>query len=198
MKRVLIVDGEPQDLEDLKQTLAPLQGQWETAFAPDGEAALALLSATPFDALVSTVSDRGLDGASLLNKVREKFPTVVRIAPAGQKELDAAMRTIPVAHQFLANERSEQASRNGRARHQPLRSSQQQDARQRRRLDQGPSHHAAHLPEPPREDGRSGSLGKRCLRAGREGSGDLGKDSSTRELRIVRTAARNFPRPKRR
>jgi CheY-like chemotaxis protein len=102
MKRVLIVDDEPQDLEDLKQMLAPLQGQWETAFAPDGEAALALLSATPFDALVSTVSDRGLDGASLLNKVREKFPTVVRIALAGQKELDAAMRTIRVAHQFLA------------------------------------------------------------------------------------------------
>ncbi|HYL46123.1 MAG TPA: response regulator [Candidatus Limnocylindrales bacterium] len=102
MKRVLIVDDEPQDLESLKQILAPLQAQWETAFAPDSEAALTLLSATPFDALVSTVRDRGLDGASLLNTVCEKFPTVVRIALASQEELDAAMRTIPVAHQFLA------------------------------------------------------------------------------------------------
>jgi DNA-binding NtrC family response regulator len=102
MKRVLIVDDEPHDLENLKQTLAPLQGQWETHFAPDGEAALTLLSATPFDALVSALSDRGLDGATLLNTVRERFPTVVRIALSSQKELDAAMRTIPVAHQFLA------------------------------------------------------------------------------------------------
>lgn len=82
MKRVLIVDDESQDLENLKQTLAPLQGQWETAFAPDGEAALTLPSATPFDALVSKVSDRGLDGAALLNTGRERFPTVVRIAPS--------------------------------------------------------------------------------------------------------------------
>jgi DNA-binding NtrC family response regulator len=102
MKRVLIVDDEPQDLKNLKRTHAPLQGQWETAFAPNGEAALMLLVATPFDAIVSTVGHQGLDGAALLNTARERFPMVVRIALSSQKELEAATRTIPVAHQFLA------------------------------------------------------------------------------------------------
>lgn len=102
MKRVLFVDDEPQELETLKQTLTPLQGQWETAFAPNGEAALTMLAATPFDALVSTVGRGGMDGATLLNTARERFPMVVRIALSSQNELEAAMRTIPVAHQFLA------------------------------------------------------------------------------------------------
>lgn len=101
MKRVLFVDDEPQELETLKQTLASLQGQWETAFAPNGEAALTMLAATPFDAVVSTVGHRGMDGAALLNTARERFPMVARIALSSQKEFEAATRTIPVAHQFL-------------------------------------------------------------------------------------------------
>jgi putative nucleotidyltransferase with HDIG domain len=101
MKRILFVDDEPLAFKMLQNMLDSQQGQWEMAYAPDGETALMLLDATPFDVIVSDTHMPIMDGAALLKTVRERFPSVVRIVLASQKELDAALRTVPVAHQFL-------------------------------------------------------------------------------------------------
>jgi putative nucleotidyltransferase with HDIG domain len=101
MKRILFVDDEPQILGELQRALEPQRTQWEMEFARSGEEALALLAAKPFDAIVSDVSMPEMDGAALLKAVCEKFPGVVRIAVASQKEMAGALRAIPVAHQFL-------------------------------------------------------------------------------------------------
>lgn len=101
MKRVLFVDDEPAVLEDLKQKLDPQKEQWEMAFAPGGEGALSLLDAAPFDVIVSDVRMPGMDGAALLKAVCERHPAVVRVVLAKSNELEGALRTIPVAHQFL-------------------------------------------------------------------------------------------------
>jgi HD-like signal output (HDOD) protein len=76
--------------------------EWDMAFAPGGEAALALLEASPFDVIVSDMRMPEMDGATLLTKVRDRFPQVVRIALSGHTELSTALRVVPVAHQFLA------------------------------------------------------------------------------------------------
>jgi HD-like signal output (HDOD) protein len=76
--------------------------EWEMAFAPGGEAALALMEASPFDVIVSDMWMPGMDGARLLARVREQYPQVVRIVLSGQTELSTALRVVPVAHQFLA------------------------------------------------------------------------------------------------
>jgi HD-like signal output (HDOD) protein len=79
------------------------QGQeWEMAFAPGGEAALALMEASPFDVIVSDMRMPGMDGARLLALVRDRYPQVVRIVLSGHTELSTALRVVPVAHQFLA------------------------------------------------------------------------------------------------
>jgi putative nucleotidyltransferase with HDIG domain len=101
MKRILFVDDEPQILGELQRALEPQRSHWEMEFARSGEEALALLAAKPFDAIVSDVSMPEMDGAALLKAVCEKFPGVVRIAVASQKEMAGALRAIPVAHQFL-------------------------------------------------------------------------------------------------
>jgi len=102
MRRVLFVDDEPRILEGLRRMLRPQRHEWETAFAPGGEAALALMEASPFDVIVSDMRMPGMDGAALLSRVRDQYPQVVRIVLSGHTELASALRAVPVAHQFLA------------------------------------------------------------------------------------------------
>ena len=102
MRRVLFVDDEPKILEGLRRMLRPQRHEWEMAFAPGGEAALAMMEATSFDVIVSDMRMPGIDGAVLLRRVRELHPQVVRIVLSGHTELSTALQVVPVAHQFLA------------------------------------------------------------------------------------------------
>jgi HD-like signal output (HDOD) protein/CheY-like chemotaxis protein len=102
MRRVLFVDDEPRILEGLRRMLRGQRHEWEMAFAPGGEAALALMEASPFDVIVTDMRMPGMDGAKLLAHVRELHPQVVRIVLSGHTELSTALRVVPVAHQFLA------------------------------------------------------------------------------------------------
>ncbi len=63
MRRVLFVDDEPRILEGLRRMLRPQRHEWEMAFAPGGEAALAMMEASPFDVIVSDMRMPGIDGA---------------------------------------------------------------------------------------------------------------------------------------
>lgn len=53
MRQVLFVDDEPRILDGLRRMLRPLREEWEMAFAPGGESALAMLEAHSFDVIVS-------------------------------------------------------------------------------------------------------------------------------------------------
>ena len=53
MKRILFVDDDPHAFQGLQQMQADQNGQWEMSFAPEGETALVLLAATPFDVVIS-------------------------------------------------------------------------------------------------------------------------------------------------
>jgi putative nucleotidyltransferase with HDIG domain len=101
MKRILFVDDEPRILEALQRTLRAQRHEWEVAFAPGGDAALAMLAAAPFDVIVSDMRMPGMDGATLLEIVRQQYPSILRIILSGYTEMDASLRAVPVAHQFL-------------------------------------------------------------------------------------------------
>jgi len=102
MRRVLFVDDESRILEGLRRMLRPQRHVWDMAFASGGEAALAMLESSSFDVIVSDMRMPGMDGATLLCRVRERFPHVVRVVLSGHTELSAALQVVPVAHQFLA------------------------------------------------------------------------------------------------
>src|SRR6202142_656073 len=101
MRRILFVEDKPQVFEGLQRMLAPQSDQWEMSFAPEGETALLLLAATPFDVVVSDFRMPKMDGPALLKIVRERWPSVVRIILSGKADMDDALRAVPVAHQFL-------------------------------------------------------------------------------------------------
>jgi len=101
MKRILFVDDEVSILDGLKRMLRPMRNEWEMSFAPGGEAALAMLEGARFDVIVTDMRMPGMDGATLLEIVREKYPSLLRIILSGYTELQASLRAVPVAHQFL-------------------------------------------------------------------------------------------------
>jgi HD-like signal output (HDOD) protein len=100
-KRILFVDDEPRVLEGLQDLLIRHRRKWEMVFAPGGADALRLMEERAFDVIVTDMRMPEMDGASLLRAVKERHPETVRIVLSGHAEMEATMRTVPVAHQFL-------------------------------------------------------------------------------------------------
>jgi two-component system response regulator FlrC len=63
---------------------------YQTKEAPDAETALELLTATPFDVVLSDVQMPGHDGLWLVKRIRERFPRVAVL-------LATAVQTVPPA-----------------------------------------------------------------------------------------------------
>lgn len=101
MKHILFVDDEPKILDGLRRMLRPQRLAWDVAFASGGEEALRMMESKPFDVIVSDMRMPGMDGATLLKIVSEKFPKALRIVLSGYTELESSYRAVPFAHQFL-------------------------------------------------------------------------------------------------
>lgn len=100
-RTVLFVDDEPQILEGLQHRLHRQRKRWKMLFAQSGNAALEMLAQEPVDVIVTDMRMPQMDGASLLREVKDRYPRVVRIVLSGHAELETALRSVPVAHQFL-------------------------------------------------------------------------------------------------
>lgn len=101
MTKILFVDDEKRVLEGLRRMLRRHRREWDMTFVESGKIALETMAEEDFDVVVSDMIMPGMDGAALLTEVRARHPETVRIVLSGHTELDAAMRTVPVAHQFL-------------------------------------------------------------------------------------------------
>jgi HD-like signal output (HDOD) protein/ActR/RegA family two-component response regulator len=102
LQRVLFVDDEAAILAGLARLLRPLRHEIQSEFVSSAAEALERLSTESFDIVVSDIRMRGMDGAALLEVVQRKHPHVIRIVLSGHADASAALRAVPVAHQFLA------------------------------------------------------------------------------------------------
>jgi two-component system, chemotaxis family, response regulator WspR len=97
-KRVLIVDDDPDLLEGLRNRL---HGRFDVDTAQSAEAAIARLACDPSIAVV--VADfhmPGTDGITLLSKLRQERPDVVRILLSGNADVTVARDAINVCGVF--------------------------------------------------------------------------------------------------
>ena len=101
MKRILFVDDEPMILAGLQNLLRKQRSKWEMFFVENGQAALDMLEKSAFDVIVSDMRMPKMDGAALLKQVQSKYPNVVRIVLSGHAELETALKSVSIAHQFL-------------------------------------------------------------------------------------------------
>jgi putative nucleotidyltransferase with HDIG domain len=101
MKHILFVDDEPRVLEGLRRMLRPLRHEWQMAFASGGVEALEILAVMPCDVLVTDMRMPGMDGVQLLETVRTRFPSMLRIILTGQCNRDTLLRGVSLAHRHL-------------------------------------------------------------------------------------------------
>jgi HD-like signal output (HDOD) protein len=102
MKRILFVDDESKILDGIRRLLHADRERWDLQFAVGGEAALQACETGAFDVVVSDMRMPGMDGATLLGHIRDRFPSAVRIVLSGHSDAGSSARAVPVAHRFLA------------------------------------------------------------------------------------------------
>jgi len=101
-RAILFVDDEPNVIDGLRRMLRNMRDRWEMYFAGSGEEALKILETTPIDVIVADMRMPQMDGATLLARVQERYPHVVRIMLTGHSDKEMTLRSTKSAHQFLA------------------------------------------------------------------------------------------------
>ena len=102
MKRVLFVDDEVFVLDGLKRMLRRMRTQWEMDFVDSGEAALQMMSQKEFDVIVSDMRMPNMNGAELLNEVKDLHPNTIRFILSGYSDKDLILKSLDSTHQYLA------------------------------------------------------------------------------------------------
>jgi putative nucleotidyltransferase with HDIG domain len=100
-KRILFVDDEQALLESLRDVMRRYRHIWDVDFARGGEAALTLLAEEPADVVVADMRMPDMDGATLLSRVRDEYPTTIRMILSGYASPQHLTRASTVAHRFL-------------------------------------------------------------------------------------------------
>ena len=101
-KRILFVDDEPAILAGLQNLLYKDRKRWEMVFALGGQLGLDEIRKEPFDIVVSDMRMPGIDGATLLNVIKDESPATVRIMLSGHADREAIVRALPALHQLLS------------------------------------------------------------------------------------------------
>ncbi len=102
MKRILFVDDETMILDGLKRSLHSQRQAWDMKFVTSGNDALSAMAVEPFDVVVTDMKMPNMNGAELLGHIKDRHPRTVRIVLSGHADMEAAMRSVSVSHQFLA------------------------------------------------------------------------------------------------
>ena len=101
-RRLLFVDDDPLVLDGLRRALHGMRQTWEMNFVSSADAALQALEKDHYDAVVTDMRMPGMDGAQLLEQIKQRYPDVVRMILSGQSSREAVYRSISPAHQFLS------------------------------------------------------------------------------------------------
>jgi len=100
--RVLFVDDEPLVLDGLKRLLRNMRSEWDMVFVESAARGLETLASEPFDVVVTDMRMPGMNGAEFLAKVKEGFPSTIRIVLSGHADQELILLAEESAHQFLA------------------------------------------------------------------------------------------------
>jgi HD-like signal output (HDOD) protein/ActR/RegA family two-component response regulator len=104
VRRILFVDDDDLILRSIERVLKrhAHESSWELHFITDGDKALDLLAQQPFDVVLVDAHMPRMSGTTLLRRVQELYPGMVRILLSGHTGLDILRTSLPLAHQFIA------------------------------------------------------------------------------------------------
>lgn len=79
-----------------------MRDQWEMTFVTGADQALEALAREPYDAVITDMKMPGMDGAQLLEEVKQRYPAIIRLVLSGQASQEAVLRSAGPAHQYLS------------------------------------------------------------------------------------------------
>jgi CheY-like chemotaxis protein len=100
-KRILFVDDDPNLLAGLRNVFHRDRARWELVFANSGEDALVELERATFDVVVCDMRMPGIDGVTVLERVREKSPCTARVMLSGSADKDEVDRATKAVDELL-------------------------------------------------------------------------------------------------
>ncbi len=89
---VLFVDDEERILKALRRLFRP--EQYRTFFASGGPAALDILNAENVSVVITDLSMPGMDGFTLLDRVKAEYPDIIRIVMSGHSDTNTILNAI--------------------------------------------------------------------------------------------------------
>jgi HD-like signal output (HDOD) protein len=101
MKRLLVVDDDPQTMSRLRVMLAEISTMWSVEGVATPDDAMATLKVQAFDVVLANIHLGGRGGIQLLSDVKVRCPHTVRIATCAAAHRTVIVRALEVAHQFL-------------------------------------------------------------------------------------------------
>lgn len=101
-KTVLFLDDEDRILQGLRRMLRHMRKEWEMLFAESPGEALQMMDAQPVDVVVSDMRMPVMNGVAFLGSVKEQHPGTARIILSGHSDEDLTLRSVKIAHQYLA------------------------------------------------------------------------------------------------
>lgn len=101
-KSILFVDEEEFVQKALQRSFRKLRNEWDMRFATNPTEAAKALVNQPADVLITETVFSGQSGLDLLKVVREKCPQIVRIILSGYSDRDVILKSVDLAHQYLA------------------------------------------------------------------------------------------------
>lgn len=98
---ILFVDDEERILQGLKRMLRPLTDRFNLFFAQSTDEALKVCDQNDIQIVCTDMKMPSKDGAILLEQIRLRSPSSIRLVLSGQAEESHVLRALPYAHQYL-------------------------------------------------------------------------------------------------
>ncbi len=99
---LLFVDEEKFVLNALKRSFRKMRQEWDMRFAAGPSEALEILKNESIEVIVTETIFEGQSGLDFLEMVREKHPHSVRIILSGYSDRNVVLKSVDLAHQYLA------------------------------------------------------------------------------------------------
>jgi two-component system, NtrC family, response regulator HupR/HoxA len=94
-KRLLAVDDEPDMLDFLERVF---RSEYEVLRAGSGEEALAVLDQSAVDIIVTDQKMPRITGVQLLERIRDRFPQLVKVLVSGYTDVPDIQRAVEQCH----------------------------------------------------------------------------------------------------
>ena len=101
-KRILIIEDEADTLQDIKDNIFILEERFDFDFSSSAEHALNLIERENFDIVVCDRVMPDVDGITVLTKIRDSHPDIIRILMAEHLTKSELLKSSGPIHQYLA------------------------------------------------------------------------------------------------